>query len=124
VAIALLRGAAGVREFSEPVVSDADIAAFRTKVRAEADDAIPVEVAVVAVRTRGGQVVEAHVRNARGSLETPLTDDELEAKVRDLASMTVPHVDVSRLIEAVWALDATDDAGAVMALAVPAPMQG
>ena len=117
VAIAFLFGAAGVREFSD--VDDPAVVALRKRVGAEADDAIPMEHAVVIVRTRTGQTLEVHIKEARGSLEKPLTDSEIETKVRELAQLGAPKVDVSRLIDAVWALDKSDDAGSLMALMAP-----
>ena len=116
-AIAFLLGAAGVREFSN--INDPAIVAFRKRVSAEADDSIPVEAAIVIVKTKDGNVVEAHIKHARGSLEKPLTDREIEAKVRGLASLGGSGVDASPLIDAVWALDKSDDAGKIMKLATP-----
>jgi hypothetical protein len=116
-AIAFLLGAAGVKEFSN--IDDPAIVAFRTKVSAEADDSIPVEAAIVIAKTKSGNTVKAHVKNARGSLEKPLTDREIEAKVRDLTALGGSGVDVEPLIEAVWSLDKSDDAGRIMKLATP-----
>jgi 2-methylcitrate dehydratase PrpD len=116
-AIAFVSGAAGVREFSN--LDDPAIVALRGKVTAEADDTIPIEQAIVTVTTTSGQTLKAHVKEARGSLEKPLTDREVEDKLRTLAALGAPKVDVAPLIDAVWALDTSDDAGKVLALAVP-----
>src|SRR5262249_12087501 len=117
VAIALLFGAAGVKEFGD--VGNPAVVALRGRVSAEADDAIPMEHAIVVARTKDGRALELHVKEARGSLEKPLTDREIETKVRELAKLGAPKVDVSRLIDAVWALDTSDDAGSLMALTAP-----
>jgi 2-methylcitrate dehydratase PrpD len=116
-AISLVLGAAGVKEFSN--ISDPSVAAFRKKVSAEVDDSIPVEGAIVVVETKAGERLQAHVKAARGSLDKPLSDREIEAKVRDLANLGGSGIDVSPLIEAVWALDKTDDAGKIMRLTTP-----
>jgi len=117
VAIAFLFGAAGVKEFSD--IEAPAVVALRGRVGAEADDAIPMEHAVVIVRTRTGQTLDVHIKEARGSLEKPLTDGEIETKVRELAKLGAPKVDVSRLIDAVWTLDVSDDAGSLMTLTAP-----
>jgi 2-methylcitrate dehydratase PrpD len=116
-AIAFLLGAAGVKEFGN--ISDTAIVVLRSKVSAEVDDSIPVEAAIVIVKTKNGRTAQAHVKHARGSLEKPLTDREIEAKARDLASLGGSGIDVAPLIDAVWALDKTDDAGTIMRLATP-----
>ncbi|MCW3474764.1 MmgE/PrpD family protein [Limobrevibacterium gyesilva] len=103
--VALLFGAAGVREFSDAVVFDPDVVALRAKVKAERDNTMPVGAAKVTVALTNGQTVSATVVNARGSLERPLSDAEIEAKLRGLARDGSPHCDADRVIEAVWTLD-------------------
>jgi 2-methylcitrate dehydratase PrpD len=117
-AIAFVRGAAGVAEFHD--FAAPELKAFRARVRAQADDQITIEQAIVSVTTRSGERLQAHIRHARGSLETPLTDQEVEAKLRALARLGAPRVDVDPLVVALWALDTSPDAGAVMRLAMPA----
>jgi 2-methylcitrate dehydratase PrpD len=116
-AIAFVCGAAGVTEFRD--IDAPAVAALRAKVSAEADGAIPMEQATVTVRTADGKTHRCHVENARGSLEQPLTDAELEAKARGLARLGAPDVDMSALVAALWAIEQADDAGAIMRLAVP-----
>jgi hypothetical protein len=45
-----------------------------------------------------------------------MSDAQIEAKVREHAAISAPGVPVERLIDAVWALDRTDDAGEVARL--------
>ncbi|MBW8268343.1 MmgE/PrpD family protein [Caldovatus aquaticus] len=109
VAVALVLGAAGVREFSPAAVADPAIAAFRAKVRAEADDSLPVGAAAVTVETTGGAALQAVVTHARGSRERPLSDRELEAKFEENARLGgFGGRDVARLIAQVWRLDEAD----------------
>jgi hypothetical protein len=46
-----------------------------------------------------------------------MSDGDIEAKVRDLARYGCPKLDPSPLIDAIWSLDRSKDAGAVMRLA-------
>jgi len=119
VAVAIIHRRAGVREFSEPVISEAKVDDLRKRVTAAIDESCPVEAAVLTIRTTGGQVLTRRVDAARGSLERPLTDSEIERKLKDLATIGGRQADVPRLIEAVWSLDRSDDAGRLMALAAP-----
>jgi 2-methylcitrate dehydratase PrpD len=116
-AIAFVRGAVTVKEYA--AVDDPEVVAFRSKVSVQADDALPIEAAIVTVRTIGGQSLAAHVKHARGSLERPLSDIEIEEKARQLAVLGGTNVTIAPLIDAVWALDVSDDAGQIMTLTVP-----
>jgi hypothetical protein len=94
------------------------VLALRNKVTAENDASIPADAAVVSLRTTAGETLSAHIAHARGSLARPLSDGELEAKLRELANYGAPGVDAERLIEAVWTLDQTNTAGDVMKLSL------
>jgi 2-methylcitrate dehydratase PrpD len=86
VAVAFLHGAAGVKQYTDACVNDPVVLALRSKVAAEDDAGIPADAAVVSVRTATGETLTAHVAHARGSLAQPLSDRELEAKLRELAA--------------------------------------
>ena len=119
VAVAFLYGAASVKEYSDACVNDPAVLALRSKVTAQDDASISTDAAVVSLRTTAGDLLSAHIAHARGSLARPLSDSELEAKLRDLAAHGAPGIDAGRLIEAVWAMDQTNTAGDVMKLALP-----
>jgi 2-methylcitrate dehydratase PrpD len=104
-AVALLFGAAGLHEFSADIVMNPQVAAFRDLVRAEVDQTLPVGAAKVVIDVQGGQRLEATVTHARGSYENPLTDADLEFKVRDLARYGNTSGDIEQVIEHVWSLD-------------------
>ena len=116
VAVAFLLGAAGLREYSDAVVGNAAVVALRQRVRAEADASIPVGAARVSVRTANGETFSAEVAHARGSIELPMTDADIETKTRELAKAGCPSCDVGRVIDAVWMLDRSADVGKLMAL--------
>jgi 2-methylcitrate dehydratase PrpD len=117
VAVAFLYGAAGVKEYSDACVNDPAVLALRSKVSAEDDASIPADAAVVSLRTTSGDLLSAHIAHARGSIARPLSDRELEAKLRDLANYGAPGVDAERLIEAVWEIEKTDGAATLLSLA-------
>ncbi|HYM03343.1 MAG TPA: MmgE/PrpD family protein [Stellaceae bacterium] len=117
VAAVFLYGAAGVTEFSESAVMSPEAVAFRAKVRAELASEMPVGSAEGVVETRGGEAFRATVLNARGSAALPMSDREIEAKLRDEARRGSPRCDVDRLAAAVWDLDRSRDIGELMSLA-------
>jgi 2-methylcitrate dehydratase PrpD len=99
-----LWGRAGIEEFSSVRVMSAEAVAFRALVQAELDENLPVGAATVRVQTRSGDTVETTVEQARGSVQKPLSDAELEAKVYELASARLPQADITQLLERLWQL--------------------
>ncbi|WP_419898677.1 MmgE/PrpD family protein [Roseomonas sp. USHLN139] len=109
VAVALLRGRAGVEDFSMAAVQDSQVAALRGKVRAGLDASLPRGAARVSVRRADGSRQVAEVREPRGSEGRPMSDAELEAKF--LANGGSPAQ-----AAAVWGLDRCASVGAAMRL--------
>jgi 2-methylcitrate dehydratase PrpD len=120
VAIALIYGKAGVEEFTDAVVDNPAVRALGARVSCEDDLSIPVEGAAVEVTTKTGGHLRAYVPAARGSLARPLSDADIETKVRGLISFAAPSVDASKLIDAAWRFDELDDASTLLPLTVPA----
>jgi 2-methylcitrate dehydratase PrpD len=108
-AVALRFGKAGVLEFSDAVVFDADVVALRGRVRAVRDDTMPVGAARISIACRDGRKRSAKVAEARGSLARPLSDADIEAKFRELARDGSPGIDSARAIEAIRALEQAAD---------------
>lgn len=121
VAAPLVYGRAGVQEFSEAAVSDPAARALREKVRAELDPSFPTGACQVIVQTRDGKTLEATVAHAHGSLENPLSDTEIEAKVRDLAAMGKSGCDMDGIIKAMWALEKLPNVATLMKMSAARP---
>jgi 2-methylcitrate dehydratase PrpD len=107
VAAALVTGKAGVEQFSEAWVND------------PRDDSFATTAAAVEITTADGKLHKRAQRAARGSDENPMTDYDLEAKLRDAAARAIPRNDVAALIEAIWTVDDCADIASLAALAVP-----
>jgi 2-methylcitrate dehydratase PrpD len=105
-AVAFLFGAAGLREFSEQTVHDPAVVSLRSRTRAALDANSPRGAATATVRTVDGRTMTATVSHARGSMERPLSDQDIEAKVRDLAEHGAFQGSMDDVIAAVWRLDA------------------
>ena len=121
VAAPFLWGRAGIEEFSSERVMSDEAVAFRAIVRAELDASLPVGAATVRIRTRSGDTVETTVEQARGSVEKPLSDAELEAKVYELASERLPPADIAQCIDRLWQLHTMTTIHPLMALvSIPA----
>jgi hypothetical protein len=55
------------------------------------------------------------VRDARGSLNSPMSDDDLIGKTTRLCAYAAPGFDPAPAIEAVWKLEQTEDASRILA---------
>lgn len=119
VAAALLTGKAGVEQFSDVCVPDPEIAALRSKVEVLRDPAFPTIAAAVDITTLDGQVHSLSQPAARGSELNPMSDRDLESKLRTAAAGWSPRHDIEPLIDAVWALDTSGNASDLSKLAVP-----
>ncbi|MFF5260339.1 MmgE/PrpD family protein [Actinomadura viridis] len=84
VAAGLARGTGGLAEFSDAAAADPLLSGLRARIELVPDPRMPRDAATLEIRTGAG-VVESAVEHARGSLERPLTDDELIAKAEALA---------------------------------------
>jgi 2-methylcitrate dehydratase PrpD len=120
-AVCLIYGRAGVTEYTDARANEPAVQAFGDRVEVADDPSIPVEGIAVKLRTTDGRTLALEVEHAVGSLGRPMTDGEIEAKVRAHAALNAPTVAVDRLIGAVWALDRADDAAAVARLAAAHP---
>jgi 2-methylcitrate dehydratase PrpD len=114
VACGLLLGAAGVPEFSAAMIFRPDIVALRQKVRAQLDASLPDGAARVSIQLASGEILTETVMAARGSLADPLSDLELEAKLRDGVRLGGTAWNASVIMEEVWRLDEVTDLSRLM----------
>lgn len=97
-AAGLIFGRSGEAQFSDEVVRREDVVALRRKVSA----AVGAAIAEDAVRLRAtlvdGRTIELAIDHATGSLEHPLSDAALDAKVHDLVDPVFGHERAAALI--------------------------
>jgi hypothetical protein len=87
-------------------VHDPAVVALRARTVARLDADSPRGAAKAIVRMVDGRVLEAGVLHARGSIEAPLSDGEIEAKARELARFGGFGGSIDDVIAAVWRVDA------------------
>jgi 2-methylcitrate dehydratase PrpD len=110
-AVALVRGYAGSREYSDVAVRDPQVVELRRRVRVQVDEGVREDEAFIEVSTRSGRRLEKHVVHAVGSLENPMSNADLEFKFNQLADGVVPPPQASRILELAWKLESLADAG-------------
>jgi 2-methylcitrate dehydratase PrpD len=113
-ACALLLGVAGTLEFTEAIVFQPDIVLLRQKVRAELGASLPDGAARVIVHLASGETLGETVMAARGSLVDPLSDRDIEVKLRECARLSGTAWNADAIIENVWRLDELADVSGLM----------
>jgi 2-methylcitrate dehydratase PrpD len=111
-------GKAGVDQFIDACVNDSAVQALRRKVSVEVDPAFGT-VAVAVDITAGGKTYNFSQAAARGSDQNPMSDKDLEDKLRGSATEWDPRHDIAPLIDAVWALETSADVSRLASLVVP-----
>jgi len=111
VAVCFIHGAAGVAQYSDASCREPAVLALGAKVSVEEDPRIAVAGARVTLTLNDGQTYSIEIEHALGSLQRPMSDADVEAKVRTLVAGHDCPVD--RLIEAVWQLDRCEDVSAL-----------
>ena len=119
LAAALVHGQAGLDQFTDACARDPAVIELRRKVEVIRDPAIATIAAEVELWTRDGTKHRLATQAARGSPANPMSDQDLEDKLRTIAAGWRPGHDVAPLIDAVWTLDRSEDAARLLALTVP-----
>ncbi len=119
VAAALVTGKAGLEQFTDASARDPKVMALRQKIELRRDDRFSTIAAAVDITTADGGIHPLSQPAARGSDVNPLSDQDLEAKLRMAAASWDPRYDTTPLIEAIWTLDKSADASGLASLAVP-----
>ena len=119
LAAALVTGKAGLDQFSDGCVGDPAVLAMRWKVEVIRDPAIATVAAAVELWTSDGSKHSLSTSAARGSPSNPMSDKDIEDKLRTIAAGWRAGYDAEPLIEAVWALEESTDVASLLALTVP-----
>lgn len=108
-AAGLIFGRASEDEYEDAIVNREDVVATRRKVKATVDDSID-EAAVEATATlKDGRTIHVRVDHAIGSLQRPMTDQDLMDKFSAMSIPVIGEEKTRNLIALCWKLsDATD----------------
>ena len=91
VAVALIEGAGGEKQFSDRAVRDPAVIDLRGKVVPVIDPVIKPEQVEMSIELNDGRVLHRRIEHAIGSLEKPMSDADLERKFTDLAEGILPR---------------------------------
>jgi 2-methylcitrate dehydratase PrpD len=130
IACGLRYGRAGLAEFSDEVARDPEVTRLRDLIELVPDASCARDAAVLRVSVAGREPVEVAVEHTRGSMDRPLTDAELLAKVEALVSPVLGAGAAAAIRDMVNALPGSPDVDGLLAatglaesaLAGPAPI--
>ena len=112
----LVRGRAGLAEFTDDAVGDPEVLAIASKVGYELDVTIDYPrqfVGDVEITLADGRVLRERQDRPRGGPDAPLTRGEIEAKFRGNAGLALPPAQIEQVISATSTLE---DAGSLAGL--------
>jgi 2-methylcitrate dehydratase PrpD len=118
VAIAIIDGAAGEKQFSDAKVRDPQTIALREKVNTTVDASIKPEQVDMTITLKDGRKLHKFIEHAIGSTEVPMTNQQLEKKFSDLADGILPADQTRALIETCWHVETLDNAGDIAVAAI------
>lgn len=119
VALMLVDGRAGPRQFTDASVRRPAVRELARRVRASADARIGLGEARGLIRLRDGRRLSEHVPAARGTPARPMTDAELREKFTELAAPRIGREAADHVAALVERLEELDDVSELAAAAVP-----
>jgi 2-methylcitrate dehydratase PrpD len=104
-AIGLVRGKAGIREYTDEAVNDPAIKRVRESATAVGDASLTEDQANIEVELASGEKISRLIEKSLGNINRPLTNQQLDDKFRDQAVLALPADRVERVIELCWRID-------------------
>jgi 2-methylcitrate dehydratase PrpD len=118
-AVGLVRGKAGIPEYTDEAVNDAHVRRVRESTTAVGDNTLTEDQAHVEVELTDGRTLTRFVEQSLGNLRRPLSDRQLDDKFRDQAVLALPPGQVDELNQLCWRIDELDDVNQLIRIAVP-----
>jgi 2-methylcitrate dehydratase PrpD len=122
-AVGLVRGRAGLLEYTDDAVNDPDVRRVRELTTAVGDPSITEDQAGIDVELADGRRLTRFVEQSLGNLRRPLSDRQLEEKFREQALLVLPPSGVDALTQLCWGIDRLDDVRDLIGAAIPAAAQ-
>jgi 2-methylcitrate dehydratase PrpD len=113
IAVAMIQGAAGERQFTDEAVNDPQVVALRGRISVRSDAAVRTEQSDLTVVLDSGQRLTRHVEHAVGSLERPMSDAALRDKFSALSDGILPAAQITQAMRLCADVASIPDAGAI-----------
>jgi 2-methylcitrate dehydratase PrpD len=119
-AAGIIFGRAGEHEYTDEVVNRADVVALRSRVEAIVDDSIDEASSDVSIETTDGRTLHVFVEHAIGSVERPMSDEQVKAKFVDQSAPIIGQEKAEKAYALSMQLASSADLKALLTAATPA----
>jgi 2-methylcitrate dehydratase PrpD len=118
-AVGLVRGKAGIREYTDEAVNDPAIKRVRERATAIGDTSLTEDQANIEVELITGETLSRFVEKSLGNVHRPMTNQQLEEKFRDQAVLSLPADQLERAIDLCWRIHELTDVNELIRSAIP-----
>jgi 2-methylcitrate dehydratase PrpD len=118
-AIGLVRGKAGIQDYTDDAVNDPAIKHVRERATAVGDASITEDQVHIEVELMNGEKLTCFVEKSLGNIHRPLTDAQLDAKFLDQAVLALPLEQAEALLRQCWQIDQLTDVHRLIKSALP-----
>ncbi len=113
VAVAIVEGAGGEKQFSDRAVNEPATVELRQRVKPVVTEGIRPEQVDMTVALKDGRTLNRRIDHAIGSLEKPMSDAALEGKFAALAADILPKDRIRRVMDLCWGVETLDGAAEI-----------
>lgn len=107
-AIGLLFGKGGLAEYTDEVARDPAVVDLMARLDAEVDMGVAADAVIIDMKMRDGQVINKTLLHSIGSVDCPMTKDQLTMKFKDQCTKALGDT-VDQSSQALWQIaDSTD----------------
>lgn len=117
--IGLVRGKAGLQEYTDETVNDPHVRRVREATTATGDASVTEDQARIEVTLADGRILQKFVEQSLGNIHRPMTGHQLDDKFRDQAVLAIPAAQVEHAIALCWRLGDLPDVAELVNAAVP-----
>jgi 2-methylcitrate dehydratase PrpD len=118
-AVGLVRGMAGLDEYTDAAVNDPPVKRVRERVTAAGDPGLTEDQAQVEVELADGRRLSWFVEQSLGNIHRPLTDRQLDDKFRRCGSRALPTDAVEVALDRCWRISELEHVGVLVDATVP-----
>ena len=113
-AAAYIDQAGGVLQFSNERSQDSKIQSLRKLIKVTPVSTLRLDQAIAKIQTKSGANFEAVIDHASGTIDNPMSDQDLEKKFVENAKTTISQTKIQRILTMVWALENLRDINALI----------
>ena len=109
VAMALLHGRAGLKEYTDEAVHDPEAVALRDRISLVENPSVSIEESRLSVVLKNGERLCEFVDAATSSVSSRMSDETMEERFRGMTESYLTKERQDRLLSAVWNIDKEED---------------